>query len=761
MIRRPSTLLVLAVLCGPALPGPALRAQAGPIGPTVRVLGNLSAADRAQLAGDPVAARAVAVTRDADGVAVANVVVRLRTPDSAPLVRLGARLGTRVGTLVNARVPLAALGPLLADASVAAVYGARRWAPFNDLGVADIGVAGLRSATGPDAFTGSVGRGVIVGLVDTGVDFTHPDFLVDSLGRSRILFLWDQTLSGPGPGLVGTTSFGYGVECTQAALSAAGCASRDSVGHGTHVLGTAAGDGSGTGAGVPAGRYAGVAPGADLIVVKTSFLTSAVVDGVNYIFSRAAQLGRPAVVNLSLGAQWGPHDGTLPEEMELDSLVGPGRIVVAAAGNAGDNRNTTPVVTADELHAAAALVTGQVSTFTLTVPAYAPAAGTNNDFALVQLWYGASDTLSVTVVRPDGSSVTSGATASPPATVTQDAAGGQVHIENGPDSAVALSPDNLGFVVIGDLGGGTAPQAGTWTIRVSGVAAHSGRPLHAWIAEAALGTDGSPTGVSLVGGASNVYLVATPASATRVLAVGAYTTRLQWRDVNDSAETYSAPERLGDLTWFSSPGPRRDGVVKPDLAAPGQGIASALSGAASVPTGRILRDGRHWILEGTSMAAPFVTGAVALLLERNPRLTPEAARTLLVGAARADSFTRHPFDGGPDGSPNASWGYGKLYVPTALAALGAGLGSAINISENPVRGSSVVFHYPGAATRVGIYSFSGALVRSFASPPAGRLEWDLTGADGRPVVNGVYIVVVDTGSSILRRRVYVARKGGP
>ena len=755
---RAAARIALTAVLALAFHGPAARAQQRPGGPTVRVLGALSAADQARLATDPVAARAVAVTRDADGVDVANVVVRLRTTDAAPLARLGARLGTQVGTLVNARVPLAALGPLLADGSVAAVYGARRWSPFNDVGVADIGVAALRSAAGPDAFTGSIGRGVIVGLVDTGVDFTHPDFLVDAQGRSRILFLWDQTLTGPGPGLVGATTFGYGVECVQASLTAAGCASRDSVGHGTHVLGTAAGDGSATGGGLPVGQFAGVAPGADLIVVKTSFFTSAVVDGVNYIFSRAAQLGRAAVVNLSLGAQWGPHDGTLPEEEELDSLVGPGRIVVAAAGNEGDNRNTTPVLSTDDLHAAAHLAAGQQATFTLTVPPYAAATGSNNDFVVLQLWYGVSDTVTVAVVRPDGSSVAAGATAAPPATVTEDSPVGQVHIENGPDSAVALSADNLGFVVIGDLGGGTAPQSGTWTIRVTSLAAHSGKAAHLWVADAALGTGGSAAGVSLLGGASNGFLVATPASAPRVLAVGAYTTRLQWQDVHDSAEAYTNRERLGDLTWFSSPGPRRDGVLKPDVAAPGQGVASALSSAANVPSGRVMRDGRHWILEGTSMAAPFVTGAVALLLERNPRLTPEATRLLLTGAARVDSFARHPFDGGTDASPNASWGYGKLYVPAALDALGSGSAGAINVSENPVRGSFVVFHYPGAARRVGIYTFTGALIRDFAAPPAGRLQWDLTAADGSPVINGVYLVVVDQGGSMLRRRLYVARR---
>jgi len=771
-VRRAARASVIpAVLLLAALGGTAARAQQRPVGPMVRFLGTLPPADQERLAADSTAARLVAVTRDADGTPVANLVVRLRGGDATALARLGARVGTRAGGLVNARVPLASLGPLLADPSIAAVYGTGPWLPFddppapiaagteNDVGIADVGVAGVRQMLGPDRFSGSVGRGVIVGLVDTGIDFTHPDFLVDSLGRSRVLFLWDQTLVGPGPGVVGATTFGYGVECVQASLTAAGCASRDSVGHGTHVLGTAAGDGSATGNGQPAGQFAGVAPGADLIVVKTTAARTDVVDGVNYIFSRAAQLGRPAVVNLSLGSQWGPHDGTLPEEMELDSLVGPGRIVVAAVGNAGDNGNAAPAPATDDLHAAATLATGQQRAFTLTVPPYVPAPGPINDLIVLQLWYARGDSMTVEVVRPDGSSVV----AAPGVAVTADSTDGWVHVENGPGTTVALTDDNLGFVAIGDFGGAAAhpPAPGTWTIRVTSQASFSGRPVHLWVAGAALGTGGTGQGVSFTSGASNRYLVASPASAGRVLAVGAYVTRLRWKDVNGEPEQYSNREQLGDLAWFSGPGPRRDGVQKPDLAAPGQGVASALSGAASVPAGRVMQDGRHWILEGTSMAAPFVTGAVALLLERDARLTPEAARALLVGAARLDSLSFHPYDGRPNGAPNASWGYGKLSVPAALEALSAsmlGPGGTINISENPVRGSLVVIHVSGPAVRAGVYTFDGSLVRDLGAAPAGRLQWDLTAADGRPVVNGVYLLVVDLGGTILRHRIYVARR---
>jgi hypothetical protein len=142
-----------------------------------------------------------------------------------------------------------------------------------------------------------------------------------------------------------------------------------------------------------------------------------------------------------------------------------------------------------------------------------------------------------------------------------------------------------------------------------------------------------------------------------------------------------------------------------------------------------------------------------------PTLTPAAARVLLTRATQVDSFGRHPFDGGSNLTPNASWGYGKLNVASALTALAAQTAAPINLSENPVRGSTVTINYTGTPRTVAIYTFSGARVRSFASPPAGSVVWDLTTDDGRRVVNGVYIVAVDLGGSVVRRRIYVARKG--
>ena len=105
--------------------------------------------------------------------------------------------------------------------------------------------------------------------------------------------------------------------------------------------------------------------------------------------------------------------------------------------------------------------------------------------------------------------------------------------------------------------------------------------------------------------------------------------------------------------------------------------------------------------------------------------------------------------------PAGARAQGQPLGPTVVTQTAA----PINLSENPVRGTSVTINYTGTPRAVAIYTFTGARVRSFASPPAGSVVWDLTGDDGRRVVNGVYIVAVDLGGSVARRRIYVARKG--
>ncbi|MCK5076650.1 MAG: S8 family serine peptidase, partial [Calditrichia bacterium] len=185
---------------------------------------------------------------------------------------------------------------------------------------------------------GYSGTDVICGVVDSGIDFTHPMFK-KSNGDTRIINIWDQTdATGPAP-----SGYAYGTEYTEAQinqdLDAGGnhsvVAQVDDNGHGTHVTGSVAGYDSALVA-VSDTSFQGASIDANIIFVKTTMYTDAINDGVNYIFQKAAALGKPAVVNLSLGSQVGPHDGTDQYTEQLDQMVGAGKIVVRSAGNDGD-----------------------------------------------------------------------------------------------------------------------------------------------------------------------------------------------------------------------------------------------------------------------------------------------------------------------------------------------------------------------------------------------------------------------------------------
>lgn len=174
---------------------------------------------------------------------------------------------------------------------------------------------------------------VLLGHVDTGVDFDHPDFQ-DSLGRTRLRFAWDQTIS-PVSGEQSPPEFGYGVEYDSSWFwyHAADVRLNDTWGHGTFTLGLMGSNGQATNGALPPGRFIGLCPEAPLATVKTTFYDDAIVDGVAYLFLRADQMGLPAVVNLSLRGHYGPHDGTDPFSRSVSDLTGPGHIVVAAVGN--------------------------------------------------------------------------------------------------------------------------------------------------------------------------------------------------------------------------------------------------------------------------------------------------------------------------------------------------------------------------------------------------------------------------------------------
>jgi minor extracellular serine protease Vpr len=170
------------------------------------------------------------------------------------------------------------------------------------------------------------GEGVLIGVMDTEFDTKHPAFL-DSLGNSRFVAIWDQNDS-TGP----KSTYGYGTIRNRAQIQSDSNFALSTGVHGTWVTGIAAGSQVGT---IP---FYGVAPKSTLIGLRYTGASSDLADGIKWIFKVADSLKMPCVINMSIGLQEGPHDGTSLIDRVIDSLSGNGKIVVGAAGNDGDNR---------------------------------------------------------------------------------------------------------------------------------------------------------------------------------------------------------------------------------------------------------------------------------------------------------------------------------------------------------------------------------------------------------------------------------------
>ncbi|MQA27454.1 MAG: S8 family serine peptidase [Micromonosporaceae bacterium] len=527
----------------------------------------------------------------------ARAVVFLRGADDAALDRLdcdGLELNEGAGAVRTGIVNLDAVADLAGHDEVVQISVSHKLSLLMDVAPGKVGVPEFVERTDLD------GDGVVVGVVDTGIDSRHSAF------AGRVERIWDQTMRGNG-----VPEGKYGVELTGDRL----IESRDDHGHGTHVAGIAAGADE---------AYPGIAPKARLVIVKTDLMDAHIADGVRYCFRVARDLGLPAVVNLSLGGHADAHDGTDSLSAILDQESGPGRIVVCAAGNEGE----------DNIHARAEVKEGKTRGIACV------AAG----LFQINAWYSGSDEMEVSVRGPSGS-------ATPYQKI--QTSGSPVRRYFLPDGVVEIAtpgPDRTNgdhqvTVVAAPVpGGGTGPSR-AWRIRFRGVKIENGR-VDAW----ALSGPQAPaefTGKYV----DDAVKVGSPGCATSAMTAAAYTTKNSWTDVDGNEQEMGFEE--DDIADFSSEGPRRDGHPKPDAAAPGAMIASALSRDADFPR-RLVIDSDHVMLAGTSMASPFLAGVTALLLQQNPQLEPEKAREQFRMASSVPGQEPGTFD--------PKWGYGLLAV---------------------------------------------------------------------------------------------------
>ncbi|MEU8779145.1 S8 family serine peptidase [Streptomyces sp. NPDC048606] len=508
-------------------------------------------------------------------------------------------------TVRTAIVALDALERLAAHPAVRRIVPSTRLRPCLNLAQEKVHVQRFRESSGTD------GQGVVVGVVDTGIDPRHPAF------AGRIDRIWDQTIRGGD----GVPEGRYGAEFRQPqpGAGASGTLSRDVEGHGTHVAGIAAGT-------------SGVAPGSRLVIVKTDFQDAHIIDAVQYVFRVARDLGLPAVVNLSLGGHSDPHDGTDAMSRAIEEESGPGRIVVCAAGNEGD----------DDIHARLRIAEGAVR----SVPCHPGILDGEPDVFALNGWYGGGDRFEIAMATPSG--VTTPfrpvrTSASPAAEFELDEGLVQI-VTPGP------SPDNGDvnfFVQVQPEPLGPGAPRGPWRLLVRGESVADGT-VDVWMLG---GPDARPQPQFSGPVVHDALKIGSPGAAPSAVTVAAATTRTEWKDI-DGVEERAPWLELGDIASFSSEGPLRDGTPKPDVAAPGAIIISSLSRDARDQPREFITSPRDVGMQGTSMASPFIAGIAALVLERDATCDPEGFKELLKANARVP--------GGGAGTFHPKWGHGLL-----------------------------------------------------------------------------------------------------
>ena len=363
----------------------------------------------------------------------------------------------------------------------------------------------------------------------------------------------------------------------------------------------------------------GVAPQADLIfvhaysndVAQSDNLGNSrrLLDAVAYIFAKARSLNKPAVVNLSVGTNGGPHDGSSLVEQGIDNLLDEhNRAVVIAASNTWEER----------IHAAGVIPAGGSRSLTWELPAHDQ---TDNE---VEIWYSGGSELRLTLVDPDGAEVGPFPLGTTNLLKSNGVKVGAVfHRRDDPNNH-----DNQIDILF-------SPQlpAGSWSIVLENI---SGDPaeFHAWI-------ERDDDGSSRFSDADNDprFTISSIACGHKTIVVGSY-----------DATTFGAP-----ISGFSAEGPTRDRRAKPEVSAPGEGVKAAESLTQSIMA-----------KSGTSMAAPHVAGLIALLMQA-------ASQPLTIADIRqiVFSFARREPPGGDEWE--SRYGDGRIDVASSVRSIVAAL----------------------------------------------------------------------------------------
>jgi hypothetical protein len=562
-----------------------------------------------------------------------EAILKLTKPGNIPS---GVRAVAQFGDIATCRLRVGDIQEVWSDEAVLSLKAPREVG--NEPAVDDLDITeGVSSRPNPTPFTG---KGIVVGIVDWGFDFTHPNFLNPD-GSTRFLTLWDQTApADPSAG-----KYGYGKMHSQQQINEALTTPKpfDALGyhpasgdpdksgaHGTHVTDIAAGNGT-------IGEK-GLAPSADLVCVhlsagKTGGLATLgdsvrILEAIDFIAGVAGE--RPLVINLSVGKHGGAHQGNSLVEQGMDNFLKEkhGRAIVNSAGN----------YFSAQIHASGRLMPGGSATLDWEVD---KRDRSPNE---LEIWYPHRDKLRLKIELPGAlvPAIELDLGENKDISVHGKIVGRAYHRANEPNTG-----DNHIDIFLYK----NAPK-GPWPLTLEGLDVVDGR-WHAWVER--------DSGCRSCQSKFPPH-AADPGFTTGSICNGMYTIAVGAYDPRD-------PERKAAL--FSSAGPTADGRKKPNLLAPGVGITAARSAAADTPRS----NGELTIKSGTSMAAPQVTGAIALLFEAAGQPLPiETTRSLLSSNLEPPPITH--------GGEEYRYGNGYLHIPSLLEAAARSFSKSFAMKEN-------------------------------------------------------------------------------
>lgn len=596
-----------------------------------------------------------------------RIIAFVKTDGKSPHTLDGCDILAAYGNLCIASIPICNLTKLSRLPEVKRIEAGHGTKAMMDTTNIIIGSDMLHRGTNlPQKYTG---KGVVVGVQDIGFDLTHPTFYSADMKTYRIKAMWDQLSTDTiGSKLPAGRDYKGEEELLKIAHPRDGLIQT----HGTHTAGIAAGSGS---EGLPPSEkestgntssnvntvYSGVAPEADICLVcnvtsddanlispddyyKYTYALDAL--GFKYIFDYADSVGKPCVINFSEGSyQDFKGDDLLYYEM-LDSLSGPGHIIVSAAGNEGNKinylhkpqgRDSATILATSPWH-------GRTMSFTTLANADFKLSLLTNDgdrtikeYNLKDILASADSTLhdSTTV---GGDSLFIAVTAYPSCYDKRQTVADWVISSNH-----YIYPSKLQIVLTG---------------------AEADVELYANSASLSNTNDNSePAG-------NNSHCILSPGSAPSVICVGMTGYRTKYTNYLGQPKDFGGATN-GEININSSVGPTYDCRIKPDVMAPGQNIISAYSSyyiEHNPKANDINSDVRHFTYNrrtyawnanmGTSMSSPVVAGTIALWLQANPRLTPQDCLKIF-----AQTCTHY------DQSlsyPNNLYGYGQIDAEAGL-----------------------------------------------------------------------------------------------